>query len=134
MKLFKIEKNDKQFKMEICGIKIKFSRKKSVQKCECVKWANRCHLGFMSYMGENVWIVNEETIIGKFCSLANNISIGLPNHPLKFLSSHPFAMDALSAEGVDSFLYDEYKKKSNTRCEVGNDVWIGNSVSVGGGW
>lgn len=43
--------------------------------------------GRYSYCGYNCTIVN--TTIGRFCSIADNVSIGLANHPLWWVSTSP---------------------------------------------
>ena len=66
-------------------------------------------------------------MIGAFCSIADNVSIGTTHHPINFLSTHPFCYYApcklSDAAEQESFVYD-------TPCVIGNDVWIGKAVII----
>lgn len=65
--------------------------------------------------GYNVNINN--AIIGKYCSLAPDVKIGLDEHPLDMISTHPK-------------FYDKIIQK---KTKVGNHVWIGaNAVVLSG--
>jgi acetyltransferase-like isoleucine patch superfamily enzyme len=67
--------------------------------------------------------------IGKFCSIANNVLIGLGNHPLNFFSTSPLfykKINPLKIILVSNELYfDEYKP-----IHIGNDVWIGTNAII----
>lgn len=82
-------------------------------------------------------------IIGEFCSIADNVNIGVGIHPLNFISTHPifyssqtpFPYKLISEEVLESL-------STNNESEVtyiGNDVWIGinaiilDGVSIGNG-
>lgn len=66
--------------------------------------------------------------IGRFCSIAPGALIGDSNHPVDWLSTHPFQWGAtpLVSEkaGITKF------KKANRSIEIGNDVWVGTSVVI----
>jgi chloramphenicol O-acetyltransferase type B len=89
-----------------------------------------------TYLGKNCLVQN--TRIGKFCSIANEVMIGLGNHPLNLLSTSPlfYRWDnplniKLTKDDLDII---EYKPIT-----IGNDVWIGarsiiiDGVSIGHG-
>ncbi|MFD1259215.1 CatB-related O-acetyltransferase [Entomomonas asaccharolytica] len=61
--------------------------------------------------------------IGRFCSIANNVSIGNPKkvHPTDWVSIHPFQYDA------DSPLH-YYPEAIDT--VIGHDVWIGENATI----
>ncbi|MHA8054508.1 DapH/DapD/GlmU-related protein [Aquirufa nivalisilvae] len=84
-------------------------------------------LGDYSYISQ-FSIVNK-TIIGKFCSIANNVSIGLWQHDID-VTTHTFHLYESSGgfvEGYKNFKMDE------VLTTIGNDVWIGsNSVILKG--
>lgn len=75
--------------------------------------------------------------IGKFCSIAANVQIGLGNHPTAMVSTHP-AFYSNNQPIAKSFsannLFSPYKQTN-----IGHDVWIGTNaiildgVSVGTG-
>jgi len=67
--------------------------------------------------------------IGAFCSIAPNVTITGQNHPLKYISTHPFIYtkdrgfiqeDNLSLMNTDK----------NIGVTIGNDVWIGQNVTI----
>jgi acetyltransferase-like isoleucine patch superfamily enzyme len=80
-----------------------------------------------SYVGKNCIIQN--TQISKFCSIANDVCIGLGSHPLTNFSTspifyrkkNPFDLDFID-ENLD---FEEYKQIS-----IGPDVWIGSRVII----
>ncbi|MEM7808113.1 MAG: CatB-related O-acetyltransferase [Planctomycetota bacterium] len=78
------------------------------------------------------------TRIGKYCSIAPNVTIGLASHPLgKAASTHPrFFRDApeLGYDLTNRELHTEYNETT-----IGHDVWVGanavikDGVTVGNG-
>ncbi len=97
---------------------------------------NNSEIHSYTYLGKNCLIQN--TSIGKFCSIANDVLIGLGNHPLDLLSTSPLFYRVNNPLQINLIKKDvdliEYKPIS-----VGNDVWIGtraivmDGVSVGHG-
>jgi acetyltransferase-like isoleucine patch superfamily enzyme len=82
-----------------------------------------------TYIGPNAEIVCAD--IGKFCSVANNCSIGLATHSLKNISSSPIFTARKNGTGhswVEKNSFEEIK-----RVKIGNDVWIGTKVIIMGG-
>lgn len=83
---------------------------------------NNSEIQSYSYLGKNCLIQN--TNIGKFCSIANDVIIGLGNHPLHLLSTSPLFYSVLNPLQISLIKKDlgivEYKP-----IIVGNDVWIG---------
>ena len=80
-------------------------------------------LGFATYTGHNVTIKNAD--IGKFCSLAWNISIGGTNHiysSVAMYSQHHF--NRVLSGDTTALVYDFPNGK------IGNDVWIGSDAIV----
>lgn len=78
------------------------------------------HIGRHTYLGASVFISHKETSIGSFCSVAGNTAIGPSQHPLNFLSTHPFQYlghDKLQPKHKVDFNYSK-------PVIVGNDVWI----------
>ncbi len=85
----------------------------------------KSEIGGYTYVGRNCNITR--TPIGRYCSIANNVSIGQGEHYVDRIStSSLFYVNA----------YDELTRKT---CEIGNDVWIGvdaiilRGVTVGDG-
>lgn len=85
------------------------------------------NIGRHSYMGEGCCVYDPNTKIGSFCTIAHNVLIGAGQHPLNFLSVHPFQYS-------NNFV--KHKKNidkpflSYSPVEVGNDVWIGSNVVI----
>lgn len=81
-----------------------------------------------SYVGENSRL--NKVKIGKFCSIANNVQIGLGFHPVNLISTHPSFFS--SGKKFKCFsknrLFEEIKST-----KIGNDVWIGSNVIIFGG-
>jgi acetyltransferase-like isoleucine patch superfamily enzyme len=72
-------------------------------------------VGDYSYIGYNCLISN--ATVGRYCSIANNVSIGPGEH----------ALGAVSTNSI--FMNDVYRELTAAPCTVGHDVWIGaNSV------
>jgi acetyltransferase-like isoleucine patch superfamily enzyme len=75
-----------------------------------------------SYLGRNSIVQNAK--IGSFCSIANDVFIGLGAHPLTLFSTSPifyrinnvFSRKLIS----ENYIFPEYRP-----IEIGNDVWIG---------
>jgi acetyltransferase-like isoleucine patch superfamily enzyme len=91
---------------------------------------NNSEVHSYSYLGKNCLIQN--TTIGKFCSIANDVSIGLGNHPLDYFSTSPLfyrKFNPLKIELVSNdLIFEDYK-----HITIGNDVWIGtNSIIMDG--
>jgi acetyltransferase-like isoleucine patch superfamily enzyme len=90
-------------------------------------------VGAFSYCGPRSELKNVS--IGRFCSIAQNVSIGAPEHPIDWVSSHPVQYDGLrwfsGAPHWTDFANPELKWRGNSRrTMIGNDVWIGRNVVV----
>jgi len=62
----------------------------------------------------------EAAKIGKYCSIARNVTIGVSDHNYSVVSSHPFLFDKSYKLNKNPPL-----EKAKTRPIIGNDVWIG---------
>ncbi|WP_277395718.1 hypothetical protein [Aggregatibacter actinomycetemcomitans] len=68
---------------------------KNVKKGKCVQFfiendlviTDDCEIGDYSYLHKGIF---KNTQIGRYCSIATGVKIGLDNHPLNWLSTHPF--------------------------------------------
>lgn len=87
---------------------------------------NECFIGKYSYIQKRTTIINAE--IGKFCSIAPNVSIGPGIHKLDGVTTHPaffLKNTPLIKIYADKDLFDSSKKTI-----IGHDVWIGEGVIV----
>lgn len=75
------------------------------------------------------------TQVGKYCSIGCNLHIIIGKHPINvFVSTHPAFFSTRKQAGftfVNKNIYDEieYVDKDYV-CKIGNDVWIGDNVSI----
>lgn len=84
-------------------------------------------IGTCSYTGRNDTILH--STIGKFCSIAWNISIGPAEHNYNKITSHDFLYNNFYGICGNTVSYDRFELP----CEIGNDVWIGaNSIILRG--
>lgn len=88
---------------------------------------NNCSVGMFSYLNRNVIIQN--ATVGNYCSIANDVMIGLGKHPLELFSTSPIfykVRNAFRKTIIErDYKFDEYKVVL-----IGNDVWIGASSIV----
>lgn len=79
-----------------------------------------------TYFGPNCAVHNVK--IGKFCSVGQEVKIGLSNHPIQFVSTSPYFYLS-NFNGDKTFInvqrYNPYKS-----IIIGNDVWIGARVLI----
>jgi chloramphenicol O-acetyltransferase len=102
-----------------------------------MNWFTRCQLmhkqlGRYSHIGDTSQIIDINTVIGKFCSIASFVSIGTGMHPKDFLSSSPFQYAIMDDGKPENNGYIVKMPPSNLveftiskPCFIGNDVWIG---------
>lgn len=97
---------------------------------------NNSFIDSYSYIGKNGIIQNAS--IGKFCSIANDVCIGLGKHPIDNFSTSPifYRLDnPLKIKLVEK----NYGFKEYIPIHIGNDVWIGaraivlDGVTIGNG-
>lgn len=71
---------------------------------------------------------NGHLIIGKFCSIAKNVTILLDgHHNIKAVSTYPFVAGMLGPEDQGKSVHNNAHKHSVT---IGNDVWIGYGATI----
>lgn len=76
----------------------------------------------------NGGVIREHVEIGRFCSIADGVIIGAPNHATDLLSTHPFATKSQSDKLFGRpFLKTQKLSKSTI---IGNDVWLGVNVVI----
>ena len=83
-------------------------------------------VGDHTYFQKNTIVCNAN--IGKFCSVAMEVRIGLPQHAISMVSSHPafyLRNTPLVKTYCDKDLFETSKKTV-----IGHDVWIGQGAVV----
>tara|TARA_A100001035_G_scaffold119871_1_gene94204 strand:- start:6206 stop:6826 length:621 start_codon:yes stop_codon:yes gene_type:complete len=68
------------------------------------------------------------TTIGKYCSIAKRVSVGLGFHPINFISTSPIFYSPQNPV-LNSFV-KEIKFNDFKNVKIGNDVWIGANVVI----
>lgn len=68
-------------------------------------------IGEHTFVGKNCNIT--KAVIGRYCSIANNVSIGQGEHDLERISTSSL------------FYSNGYETLTKQPCNIGNDVWIG---------
>ncbi|MEO0272973.1 MAG: CatB-related O-acetyltransferase [candidate division WOR-3 bacterium] len=82
-------------------------------------------IGAFSYIGSNCRISYSK--IGRFCSIASNVTIGLGKHPTsKFVSTYPGFYS--NASGATHFCRHDFVE--HVPVTIGNDVWIGEHACI----
>jgi len=88
---------------------------------------NAAEVGDYSYLGPRCVVVNAR--IGRFCSIASEVHVGLGIHPLEpFVSTHPALYLSRPSFGWD-FADGDYRSEYG-RTEIGNDVWLGLRAAI----
>jgi len=92
-------------------------------------------IGEYSYICETTNIGSAK--IGKFCSIARNVSIGVGSHPMNFLTTSPFIYSRKKVTQMGNILVDEKDFVTNkttlpkvSPAIIGNDVYIGEKATI----
>lgn len=102
------------------------SRKAKINSCVQVCSSS---IGDYSYVGRHSRIVHAD--IGKFCSIAGEVLLGMGTHTLDNLSTSPIFTEAKN--GTGHTWVDLTEVKPFRKVMVGNDVWIGTRAMIMGG-
>ena len=83
---------------------------------------NDTHISKNSQIGKETYIgyrcMITKSVIGNYCSIANNVTIGAGEHDIKRIS-------------LSSVFYNnEFEELTKNECKIGDDVWLGNNVTV----
>jgi virginiamycin A acetyltransferase len=73
-------------------------------------------IGDETYIGFNCFITS--STIGRYCSIANNVSIGVGEHRIYRVSTSSL------------FYKNPFEKLTEQDCIIGNDVWIGSNAVI----
>jgi len=90
-------------------------------------------LGQFTYVNVNT-VIYPHVSIGSYCSIARNCEIGVANHPIEYLSSHPFQFDkTIFKNNLDYVNINKVNWTPHERTQIGHDVWIGAKVIINSG-
>lgn len=82
-----------------------------------------------SYLGPHSRLIHAE--VGKFCSIAGGVVIGMGTHTLDKLSASPIFTE--SKNGTGQQWINETIVEPFSKVKIGNDVWIGVKAMIMGG-
>lgn len=88
------------------------------------------NIGAFTYISYNSSIINSS--IGRFCSIASGVNIGLATHRLDGVSTSPVFYSPNNALKI-SWSYKSFFDDSHKPVIIGNDVWIGTKAVIMGG-
>jgi acetyltransferase-like isoleucine patch superfamily enzyme len=91
----------------------------------------RSKIGMYTYTGLGTMLLS--TIIGKFCSLSWNVSIGGGNHIFSNVSSFPqWRFNMLDKGNINHSTNAELQARLQNlgTCTIGNDVWIASNAVI----
>lgn len=94
----------------------------------------KAFIGLGSYIGDNSNLFKCK--IGRFCSIGMRVNVIIGEHPIEYVSTHPFAhSNYLKNIGFDykNIVEKKYPTKiinNEYYVKIGNDVWIGDGVSI----
>jgi acetyltransferase-like isoleucine patch superfamily enzyme len=88
---------------------------------------NNSVINSYTYIGKNCKIQNAQ--IGKFCSIANDVSIGLGKHPLDHFSTSPLFYRRLNTFKI-KLIENDLQFEEYLPVKIGHDVWIGSRSMI----
>jgi chloramphenicol O-acetyltransferase type B len=97
-----------------------------------VQFVGDCRVGAYSFFSSGLVI---RTRIGRYCSFANELIVGEGDHPITWLTTHPFPSKGLShfnelAEYQGFKVSPECRLPEVPTTTIGNDVWVGRRVFI----
>lgn len=96
-----------------------------------------CRLGAFSYVQPRSELFDAS--VGRYCSIASDVVIGPAEHPVDWLSTHPFVCDRADHVMELASVFPSYAEllgSSSSRTHwhhettIGNDVWVGQRAIV----
>ncbi|MDN7131955.1 CatB-related O-acetyltransferase [Halomonas sp. MC140] len=129
------EFREKLIKLGVTAKKTMSMGKRTILTCEAPvvldgDFGMRGNIGAYSYIRSGCRLSPGTKVIGRYCSIAPDVVIGDGDHPVDWLSTHPFQWGAtgLISRKVALELKKEIPLKSKIR--VGHDVWIGSRAMI----
>lgn len=96
-------------------------------EAEIIEEKVRVKFGRYTYACSGFCAASEETVVGSFCSIALNVTLGTTQHPTSFLTTHIFPYhESYKIVDRDKLIKFDWA----IPVVVGNDVWIGKNVIV----
>lgn len=100
-------------------------------------------IGGFTYLGGRKSLIRHVASIGRFCAIAQNVTMGQVEHPTDFLSTHPIFEGEFEWQQLAAFrdrnaawiekaatLYGAHIAGRAEKIVIGNDVWIGEGALI----
>jgi acetyltransferase-like isoleucine patch superfamily enzyme len=85
-----------------------------------------------STIGDHTFVQHDSSIhhadVGKFCSIAPGVVVGLGQHPVRYVSTHP-SFYSISQPIAKAYADKDYFEPFK-RTLIGHDVWIGQNALI----
>lgn len=95
-------------------------------------FSGKCRIGAYSYFGRRTLVASAK--IGRFCSVAPNVTIGLGEHPIEYISTHPaFFNGAGMFPSLPKFGVPRSAAVLSAAPFIGHDVWLGANCIISRG-
>ena len=88
-------------------------------------------LGDYSYIMEDCQVLYSD--IGKFCSIASQVRINAPNHPIWRASQHHFTYRSADYFAGSSDDRAVFQWRRDNSVSLGHDVWVGHGATITAG-
>ena len=111
-----------EFELGVNGLVYEYQPGIKLKSC----FIDAVDMGAYSYIERNS-IINQASI-GRFCSIASDVKIGLGRHPLDWMSTH--CLPHSSINGMKPIFNFDNSPKSTF---ISHDVWIGTGAIIIGG-
>ena len=118
VKLVLLRSKNKSCTIQSCLVSANIKLEEHVAIYKNVYVGQNCKIGKYSYINPNTF-VDDNTEIGRFCSISRNVMIGLGNHRLDGITTHPIGY----SKGWNPYIVKSCGEHLKTK--IGNDVWIG---------
>lgn len=118
-----------RFLKKIPGSAIRNCQMERPSKIEAQTTAINVDMGYYSYCGYNCTLIN--CTIGRFCSIADNVHIGLASHPMEWVSTSPAFYKG--RDSIPKNLASLSYCPDTPKTVIGHDVWIGQGVLIKSG-
>ena len=114
-----------------CKLRLKAIGESSIDKTSKIGGGSqiwKCNIDRYSYCGQDCTIIYCQ--IGAFCSIADNVKIGLAAHPVEYISMSPAFLVGPNILRKNFSLHQQPNSKKTC---IGNDVWIGRGAMISAG-
>ncbi|GHT55360.1 hypothetical protein AGMMS49982_21200 [Bacteroidia bacterium] len=114
-----------------CGISEDSAIDKHARICRKSIINRKSRIGSYTYIGENALIQN--ATIGRYCSVARDVMIGLSKHPVESFSTNTVFSLTRNCFNIPHIIDRDLDFEYYLPIKIENDVWIGTRAIVMGG-